>query len=155
MMEDSVKLHSGQQVRVTPDAVKGTDKLFSIGLSTLLSDLIPGDKIFINDGLIELSVKSVEPNALLCDVLAGGILTANKGCNIPSTKVSVDILTEKDREDLKLIARLKPEFVAASFIGSGHDIAVIRKTLHHYGASDVQIVSKIERPLALENMGTY
>ena len=131
----------------------GSRDRIAVLLPTILEDLVVGDKIFINDGIVELVVVGKEPADLVCQVRAAGFVSAKKGCNLPSTRVSVDIVTEKDRRDLKVIAeQLNPEFVAASFVGSGADVAAIRAILHEHGARDVQIVSKIERPLALLNI---
>lgn len=55
------------------------------------------------------------------------------GCNLPSGRLSVEVLSQKDRKDLKLIAELDPEFVAASFIGTAEDVRKVRKCLEEYG----------------------
>lgn len=150
---EGIHLNIGDTIRVCPDPeLMGSRDRISILLPTILQDLTVGDKIFINDGIVELVVMAKEPADLVCQVRASGFISARKGCNIPSTKVSVDIVTEKDRGDLKAIASLNPEFVAASFVGSASDVAAIRAILHENGAKNVQIVSKIERPLALLNI---
>jgi len=72
-----------------------------------------------------------------------------KGCNIPSGQLSVNVITPKDREDLKFIATLNPEWVASSFIGKASDVEQVRATLKEFGNEHIKIISKIERPSAL------
>jgi len=82
----------------------------------------------------------------------GGAISDHKGVNIPSTKLSTQNPTEKDKRDLKFIATLNPEYVAASFIGSANEVDEIRRILSNDGSPDIKIISKIERPVALENL---
>lgn len=152
LAQETIQLSANDVIRVTPHDIVGTKDRLTVRLPSLLKDLHKGDQIFINDGIIELRVEHIEPDDVVCRVQTGGFISARKGCNLPSTRIHVDIMTEKDRRDLKLIAELNPEFVAASFVGSAADIALIRKTLYEYGNSDIQIIAKIERPLALKNM---
>jgi pyruvate kinase len=71
---------------------------------------------------------------------------------MPSGKLSVNVVTEKDAEDLKFIAQLDPEYVAASFVGTGNDIVRVRRELEKNGNFNIKIVAKVERPVALENI---
>jgi len=111
-----------------------------------------GDTIFINDGIIKLVVEKVNESSLTCVVQAGGMISNHKGCNIPSGHLSVNVITPKDRDDLKFIAELNPEWVASSFIGSAKDVECVRAHLKEYGNEDIKIISKIERPSALDNL---
>jgi len=85
-------------------------------------------------------------------VEAGGMISNHKGCNIPAGHLSVNVITPKDREDLKFISTLNPEWVAASFIGSAADVLQIRSALQEFGNENIKIISKIERPIALVNL---
>jgi len=80
------------------------------------------------------------------------MISNHKGCNIPSGKISIEVPTQKDKEDLKLIAKLGPEYVAVSFVGSAADVKDVQKCLTEYGNSDIKIISKVERPIALVNI---
>jgi len=64
----------------------------------------------------------------------------------------VNVVTPKDREDLKFIASLNPEWVASSFIGNAADVEKVRSTLKEFGNENIKIISKIERPAALTNL---
>lgn len=95
----------------------------------LYSYLLVGSKIFINDGIVQLTVTEKKADTLLCKVEAAGIISSQKGysnnnflnliirCNIAGCNLSIDVISEKDKRDLKLIADLDPEYVAASFVG--------------------------------------
>jgi len=117
-----------------------------------LKDLDVGDTIFINDGIIRLAVKEKTATDLVCVVEAGGQISDHKGCNIPSGNISLDVITEKDKNDLAFIAKLDPEYVAASFIGTADDVRKVRKVLAENGNSNIKICSKIERPVAVKNL---
>jgi len=80
------------------------------------------------------------------------MISNHKGCNIPAGHLSVNVITPKDRDDLKFIAKLNPEWVAASFIGSAEDVKQVKKALEEFGNPDIKIISKIERPVALKNL---
>ncbi|MHA1733552.1 MAG: pyruvate kinase [Promethearchaeota archaeon] len=152
VMEEPFMLRAGDTVKVTPKKVVGTPERIQVKYATILDDLHPGDTIFINDGIVKLVVKETLPNDLVCEVEAGGLISDRKGCNIPSGNISIEVPTEKDKDDLAFIAELNPEFVAASFIGSSADVLKVRKCLEDNGNSEVKIISKIERPIALENL---
>jgi pyruvate kinase len=162
----------GDKIRVTPEKIIGDRNRIQIQYATMLQDLEVGDVIFVNDGvntigfffffcssfdeilpqLIKLSVIGKEAKDLVCETQAGGTISSHKGCNIPSGKNSLDVLTDKDREDLQLIAKLNPEWVAASFIGTGEDVQKVRDYLKSCGGNDIKVISKIERPVALQNI---
>lgn len=155
MKEGPVQVNEGDLVKVTNENIEGTKDRFSILLPTLLNDLVKGDLIFINDGIVSLRVLEVQEKDLVCTVETGGQISSKKGCNIPSTRVKVDVLTEKDKRDLKFIAQvLRPDFVAASFVANAEDILSVRKVLKDSDplGSLVKIVAKIERPVALDNI---
>jgi pyruvate kinase len=80
------------------------------------------------------------------------MISNHKGCNIPAGHLSVNVITPKDREDLKFISSLNPEWVAASFVGSAADVNQVRDTLKEFGNTEIKIISKIERPVALKNL---
>ena len=124
-------------------------------MSTSVQDLKPGDFIFINDGTVKLEVveKDTERNELVCEVKTSGKISDNKGCNLPSGELSVNVVTEKDAADLDYIAKyIDPEYVAASFIGTGDDVKQVRSTLVEAGNPNIKIIAKLERPIALENL---
>jgi len=151
-MLEPFNLHAGQKIEVTPHKIVGTPEAIQVKYETMLIDLNTDDIIFINDGIIKLRVLSKTDSALQCICEAGGLISNHKGCNIPSGNISLNVITPKDAEDLRLIAELNPEYVASSFIGTGDDVRRVRQMLADYGNTETKIISKVERPIALENI---
>lgn len=150
-MDRAYDLQAGDLIEITTEDIEGTKELVSISYPNLTADLKEGDFIFINDGIVKLEVSQVKEQSVMCTTIAGGTISDHKGVNIPNGNLSIEIPTEKDREDLKLIAQLHPEYVAASFVGRAADVEAVRDALHEYGDEEAQIVSKCERPIALDN----
>jgi len=151
-MEAPFSVSAGDTLKVTPDKILGNKERIQIKYDTMLKDLDVGDTIFINDGIIRLAVKEKTNTDLVTVVEAGGQISDHKGCNIPSGNISLDVITEKDKSDLAFIAKLDPEWVAASFIGTADDVRKVRNCLAENGNTTVKICSKIERPLAVKNL---
>ena len=96
-------------------------------------------------------IKKNKNKTLECVVIYGGNLKSNKGFNLPNTTTSLDVLTKKDKKDLKLIIKNDFDFVALSFVRYAKDVRYLKSILKKY-KSDLLIVSKIEKPEALENI---
>jgi len=152
LMAAPFQIKSGDVIRVTPHEVTGTPECIQIRYETMLKDLNAGDLIFVNDGIIRLAVTGKEETCLVCVCEAGGLISDKKGCNIPSGNISLNVITPKDERDLKLIAELNPEWVASSFIGSADDVRKVKDMLASFGNTEIKIISKIERPIALTNI---
>jgi pyruvate kinase len=136
---------------VTTEDIEGSEDNITINYAKLPEEIEPGELIYINDGIVCLKAESIHGNEIKCSILSGGFISSRKGVNLPNTEISLKVPTEKDTEDLKLIAELDPEFVAASFVGTADDMNKIRDLLSGYGNSSIRLISKIERPVAVEN----
>jgi pyruvate kinase len=146
-----VFLQPENKIRITTEDVLGDENRISIPYSELPNEVMTGDSIFINDGIICLKVDRVENSEIECTILSGGYISSRKGVNLPSTKISLKVPTQKDIEDLELIAQLDPEYLAVSFVEDAGDIVKIRNILADYGDKRIKLISKIERPVAVEN----
>ncbi|MFX1408778.1 MAG: pyruvate kinase [Promethearchaeota archaeon] len=144
-------LNVGQEVRVFEREIEGDQEQFSIPLVGFLKSMSKGDVFFVNDGIIKIKVKSKEKDHIIGEVLAGGIISNRKGVNIPYGHLTQRVPTEKDIKDLEFIADLDPEYVAISFVSGGDDVLHVKKLLENYGNDDIKLISKIERPVALDN----
>jgi len=151
--DQAYTLNVGQEVRVYEKEIEGggDNEKFAIPLVGFLDGIKKGDNFYVNDGIINIKVISKEKDHLVGEVMAGGIISNNKGVNIPSTQLKTKVPTEKDIKDLEFIARLNPDFVAISFVSGGEDVLTVKKMLENYGNSEIKLISKIERPIALEN----
>src|SRR5690606_9248180 len=116
-------------------------------------DVEVGNKILIDDGLIELEVvEVVSETDVRCLVLNGGTVKDHKGINLPDTSVNLPAITEKDIEDIKFGIENEVDFIAASFIRKAEDVVEIRKILEEYGGEHIDIISKIENREGVENI---
>ena len=149
---EGTTLANGKTIIVTSKAVISNDKIVSVLYKDLYKDLKPKQRILIDDGNIVLEViKKRKDKTLECMVVYGGKLKSNKGFNLPNTTTSLDALTGKDKEDLKMIIKYDFDFVALSFVRSVNDISHLKSILKKH-KSDLLIVSKIEKPEALNNI---
>ncbi len=149
--DKSFNLNIGQEVKVFERDILGDQNQFSVPLPGFIKSMRKGDFFFINDGIIKVEVKKVERDHLLGEVLAGGPISNRKGVNIPSGELKQRVPTEKDIKDLELIAELDTEYCAISFVSDADDVLHVKKILENYGNRRMKLISKIERPIALDN----
>ncbi|SEW21754.1 pyruvate kinase [Natrinema salifodinae] len=121
-----------------------------VGLSVSI-DVEPGDRILLDDGLIETTVLEQDGDVIRARVDTGGELGGRKGVNVPGVDLDLDVVTEKDRKDLELAAEKDVDFVAASFVRDAEDVYEVGEVLEEQGA-DIPIIAKIERAGAVENL---
>lgn len=122
--------------------------------------LKPNERILIDDGRAEILIKRIQDTRIFAEVVEGESLISNKGLNFPDSKLSdIQVLSEKDKTDLKLGVQLGVDFVAISFVNKAQDILDIRFLIKQYEAelktqSDlpIMIIAKIERREAVENI---
>ena len=148
-IREAITLEAGSTVRFV-EGEEATPE--EIGVSHDISSVSADDLILLDDGRIETTVESVSDGVVTATVENGGELGARKGVNVPGVELDLPVITEKDREELQVAADKEVDFVAASFIRNGEDIYQIRDALDDLGA-DIPIIGKIERELAVENLG--
>lgn len=147
-LNGEILLQNGSRVTVTTRDVIGDDSLIPSQYSALASDVDPGNRILLNDGLLELRVLTVEDSEIHCEVIHGGTLKDNKGINLPGVNVSAPSLTAKDRKDAIFALELGVDFLALSFVRRADDIHELRAIIDEAGCNTA-IVAKIEKPEAL------
>ncbi len=146
-----VTLTEGEQFILTTQDVEGDSTRVSVTYENLHNEVEKGTRILIDDGLIELSVVSIQGSEISCRIVSGGVLSNNKSINIPDTKIQLPALTDKDREDLRFAAENDFDFVAASFIRKASDVEDIRAELDKWGGQDIRIIAKIENREGVDN----
>lgn len=149
-----VKLEVGKQFVLGIGDFEGDSTKVAITYETLYKDVKPGNRILIDDGLIELEVKAIKGTDIVCDILNGGELGEKKGVNVPYVKVNLPGITEQDRKDIIFGIEQKFDFIAASFVRSAEVIREIRKLLNDNGGKDIGIIAKIENAEGVENIDT-
>ncbi|MFL0249047.1 pyruvate kinase [Clostridium neuense] len=124
----------------------------SISYKGLYKDVKPGNTILIDDGLVGLTVESVEGTNINCVVANTGLVGSHKGINVPNVSIQLPAMTEKDKEDLIFGCEIGVDMVAASFVRKAADVLAIRKVLEENGGSDIQIFSKVESQEGVDNI---
>jgi pyruvate kinase len=134
------------------EKVIGTKEKIYVSYPNLHHDVVPGNKILIDDGKLEVVVVSVDPDGdVKVAVTYGGVLLPKKGVNLPDTKISLPSLTEKDLVDLEFIIEQKLDWVALSFVRQVEDIIDLKKRLADK-KSQSKVIAKIEMPSAMEDL---
>ncbi len=144
-------LVTGERFTLTPKPVKGTASRSSISHPEFLSALQPGDQVWMDDGMIQLVVETVEDGEVHCRVTAGGMVSDHKGVALPRLPLPGSALTAKDRDDLRFGIAHGVDYVAVSFVRTAADIQEVRKFLREQGA-DLPIVAKLERAEIVGNL---
>jgi len=146
------ELLTGGVFTLTTDTVMGDDSKASVTYKDLPGEVNPGDRILLDDGLVELTVESVSSGEILTRIVNGGAVSDRKGVNVPGVKLSLPFISEKDREDLRFIVENGFDFVAASFARTARDILEIREELRRLdGNNKIRIIAKIENAEGVKN----
>jgi pyruvate kinase len=149
----STMLEPGQKFIIDGalDLDKGDDERVGITYKELVSDVEPGARLLLNDGLIVMDVDHVEGQEIHCTVIVGGELSNNKGINRAGGGLSADALTDKDKEDIKTACSIGVDYIAISFPRDGDDIHYARRLVQAEGCK-AYLVAKIERAEAVDNL---
>lgn len=145
----------GQQVQekdyltITPEEIEGTSERIPVDYPNLVQDASEGNRILIDDGLLELKVIKKDTDSLIAQVVVGGLLKSRKGVNLPDVDISMSSLTAKDVEDLEFAAAQGVDYFAMSFVRSADDIQDVISRVRAEG-SNAGIIAKIEKPEAVE-----
>jgi len=144
-------LQANDKVSIVPGNQVGTAHRFGTNYEHFNQDVQIGDRIFIDDGEIFLSVVGREGEDLVCEVIIGGPLYSRKGINLPDTQISIPSITEFDWECIDRAIEQKLDFLALSFVRSADEINQLKEYIHKAGA-DIKVVAKIETPQALAHL---
>ncbi len=147
----SVQLKAGNRLTITPRDVLGSASVVSTTFKTLAENVEQGSRILLSDGLIELRVRQVDGDDVICDIVNGGTLGENKGINLPGIMVRVPSLTEKDSADLEFALKNGVDAIAVSFVRTAEDVRLVRNRVSAYGG-ETWIIAKLEKPEAIEQL---
>ena len=147
-----VTLQNGQLFTLTTDEVEGDEERVSITYKELPQDIAVGSSILIDDGLIGMQVERIDGADIVCRVLKGGVVSNNKGVNIPNAHLSMPFISEKDHQDILFAIKNGYDFIAASFTRCADDIMQIRHILQENNCHTINIIAKIENMEGVENI---
>jgi pyruvate kinase len=153
-----VSLVPGSTVLLYPEGVgqsqtsKG-EALIPVDFPQLFDSVKPGNRILLDDGKLALSVLKVHEKQVFAEVKTGGILTSNKGINLPGVLLDIPAFTDKDAEDLEFGLSLGVDFVAVSFVRRAEDLQRVRQRIACQTPGECPLlIAKLERPEALDNL---
>ena len=154
MKDGIVSLIAGETVRISMTEVEGTKDKFSITYPELIDDVVVGNHILLDDGLIDLEVTEIdrENNEIVTLIKNSGILKNKKGVNLPGIKTNFPGITQKDTEDIIFGIENDVDFIAASFVRRASDVLAITEILEKHNATHIQIIPKIENQEGLDNI---
>lgn len=150
--KEPIMLEEGQIFTLTTDEYLGDQDKCQISYEGLPGDVVPGNKILIDDGLVELDVLEIKGNEIVTRVLNSGEVKNHKGVNVPGVSINLPAITPKDEADIKFGLEHGIDFIAASFVRKAADVLEIRKILEDNNIEDVHIISKIENQEGLDNL---
>ena len=145
------ELSRGDTFTITTDDIAGTKDKVSTTYKGLPGDCKAGDAIMIDDGKVSVQVVQVKGNDVITKVIQPGMVSNNKGINLPGVAVSLPALSEKDIADLRWGLKAGADFIALSFVRNAADIKDIHKIMDEVGVK-VPVIAKIEKPQAVENL---
>lgn len=151
LKEGKVTLEEGQSFVLTTREVEGDTSIVSITYRDLPRDISVGNRILIDDGLLELKVEELTDTDIVCTVMNGGTLGSRKGINVPNVSIKLPAITEKDRRDIIFGIEQGIDFIAASFVRNAYAIHEIRDILKEYGGQHISIIAKIENLEGIQN----
>ncbi len=156
-----IRLTDGEQVTITTRPLAGEGQVIPTTYEQLPQDVQPGDRILLDDGLMELRVLDATESDVRCEVVHGGLLKEHKGINLPGVAVSAPALTEKDRSDLRFGVQHGVDYVALSFVRRPEDVIEARRAMRHYleeqadgkrRPADIPLIAKLEKPEAIAHL---
>ncbi len=150
-MGAGVMLHAGETVTLTTQPIVGQPGLIPVQYASLPSVVRQGERILLDDGLLELVVRSVSGADIACLVVTGGLLTSKKGMNLPDASLSIPAITGKDRADLMFALQQGVDWIALSFVRSAAEVRELKALIQAANPLDQPplVAAKIEKPQAV------
>ena len=148
-IRQNIELKKGQEVIFKHSTEE--DGIIPVDYSGIANDVAEGSRILLDDGKIHVVVNKVEDNKVYATVTNGGTLKPRKGLNIPGSTNSLKAISEKDIEFIKFAIRKQADYIALSFVRQKEDVLLAKKYINDFG-SDIPVISKLEKPQAIENL---
>ncbi len=133
LAEEPVELKAGDPFTLTTEDIAGDAARVSVSFARLPKAVKPGDRLFLNDGYIQIEVTEVEGAEVRCKVIVGGQLRSRKGLNLPGIDLGISAFTDHDRECLKFALENGVDAVSQSFVETAADITAVRQAAAETG----------------------
>ncbi len=144
-------IHPGDALIIQRNPIVGRDLCVSTTVPTLIDDIQPGDRVYIEDGLLRFICTEKDSDEIHCTTHVGGILKSGKGINLPNTRINLPSITERDWECAAWAVENNLDYLALSFVRSAADIDLLRQYLRNQ-SSDISLIAKIEKSEALNDL---
>jgi pyruvate kinase len=141
-------LVKGKRFIFDHDEKAGDSSRVQLPHAELFESVKPGARILIDDGKVRLNVLEAGEGQIVSEVRVGGVVSDNKGVNVPDVVVPIPALTEKDREDLQFALDQRADWIALSFVQRPEDVAEARSLIGERAA----LLAKIEKPAAIDRL---
>ena len=153
-MKDGVVVEKGDRIVFTTKKIEeGTADHVYMNYQSFPKDVKAGERILLDDGKLIFEVESTDSQSeVIACVVQGGPLKSNKGVNLPNTEVSLPALTEKDVKDAVFAIEQEVDWIALSFVRHKEDLLELKKLIKKHSSYEIPIISKIEKPQALDNI---
>ena len=153
-MKDDVVVEKGDRIVFTTKRIEeGTADHVYMNYQSFPKDVKAGERILLDDGKLIFEVESTNGQSeVVASVVQGGPLKSNKGVNLPNTEVSLPALTEKDVKDAVFAIEQEVDWIALSFVRHKEDLLDLKKLIKKHSSYEIPIISKIEKPQALDNI---
>ncbi|MHA7180271.1 pyruvate kinase [Arthrobacter sp. MDB2-24] len=142
-------LSPGDVFTITVEDIQGTQDISSTTFKGLPQDVNVGDMLLIDDGKVALRATAVDDVSVTTEVVVGGMVSNNKGINLPGVAVNVPALSDKDEEDLRWALQIGVDMVALSFVRDAGDVKRVHEIMDEEGRR-VPVIAKIEKPQAVD-----
>lgn len=152
MKDNGLDLADGDVVTFVNRKCMGTKDAIYMSYDKFAEDVKVGEKVLVDDGKLEFEVVSTnKKDEVKLKVLFGGVLSSNKGVNLPNTKISLPSMTEKDERDLEFMLTQPINWIALSFVRHPKDLKELKAKIDAVG-HHAKIIAKIEKPEAVERI---
>ena len=150
--DGKVRLRKGGTFAFTTEDVLGNSERVSVSYKGLCDEMLPGDRILLNNGLMIFEVTEVRPPEVICRVIAGGEVSDRKSMFFPDKEFKLKYLSEQDEKDLLYAIEQDVDFIACSFVSKAQDITEVRDFLAAHGSHDIDLIAKIENRAGVNNL---
>lgn len=154
MQDGGVPLETGEELILTTEEIIGEPGRVPIQNPEVPDSVRPGERLLLDDGLLELEVLDAGGSEVRTRVIVGGLLEDRKGMNLPQTKLSIPSLTDKDKVDVEFALQQQADWIALSFVRTAGDVQELRKLIQGRAplGRTTPIISKVEKPDAVQNI---
>ncbi len=147
----NIYLNLGDKFTLTTRDVLGDQSIVSVTYKQLPQKLEKGNKILLNDGIVELEVESLTKTDVHCVVTSAGELSNHKSINVPGIETGIEYLSAQDKSDIAFAKEMNVDYLALSFVNSKKDVMDIKRYLKEIHFENIKIISKIESAQGVQN----